>query len=49
VLVYYLYNQAFELFHAGYAAAVAEVLFAITLVFSILQLWLGSRRVHYSS
>ena len=27
VLVYYLYNQAFELFHAGYAAAVAEVLF----------------------
>jgi multiple sugar transport system permease protein len=49
VLVYYLYNQAFELFHAGYAAAVAEVLFLITLVFSIVQLWLGSRRVHYSS
>ena len=49
VLVYYLYNQAFELFHAGYAAAVAEVLFAITLVFSIVQLWIGSRRVHYTS
>src|SRR6185503_1751736 len=49
VLVYYLYNQAFELFHAGYAAAVAEVLFAITLVFSIAQLWIGNRRVHYTS
>src|SRR5207248_10879684 len=49
VLVYYLFNQAFELFHGGYAAAIAEALFAITLVFSLLQLWLGSRRVHYSS
>jgi multiple sugar transport system permease protein len=25
VVVYYVYNQAFELFHAGYAAAVAYV------------------------
>ena len=49
MLVYYIYNQAFELFHGGYAAAIAEVLFAITLVFSLLQLWLGNRRVHYSS
>lgn len=49
VMVYYLYSQAFELFHAGYAAAIAEVLFAITLVFSLLQLWLGNRRVHYGS
>jgi multiple sugar transport system permease protein len=49
VLVYYIYDQAFQFFHAGYAAAVAEVLFAITLVFSLLQLWLGNRRVHYSS
>jgi multiple sugar transport system permease protein len=49
VLVYYLYNQAFALFHGGYAAAIAEVLFAITLVFSLMQLWLGNRRVHYSS
>jgi multiple sugar transport system permease protein len=49
VMVYYLYSQAFEFFHAGYAAAIAEVLFAITLVFSLLQLWLGNRRVHYGS
>lgn len=49
VLVYYLFNQAFELFHGGYAAAIAYVLFLITLVLSLLQLWLGNRRVHYSS
>jgi multiple sugar transport system permease protein len=49
VLVYEIYNQAFEIFHAGYAAAIALVLFLITLVFSVIQLWVGSRRVHYSS
>jgi multiple sugar transport system permease protein len=49
VMVYYLFNQAFELFHGGYAAAIAYVLFMMTLVVSILQLWLGNRRVHYSS
>ena len=27
VMVYYLFNQAFELFHGGYAAAIAYVLF----------------------
>ncbi len=48
VMVYYLFNQAFELFHAGYAAAIAYVLFVITLLLSIAQLWLGNRRVHYS-
>ena len=49
VLVYEIYNQAFALFHAGYAAAIALVLFLITLVFSVIQLWVGNRRVHYSS
>ena len=49
VLVYEIYNEAFVVFHAGYAAAVAVVLFLITLVFSVIQLWVGSRRVHYSS
>jgi len=28
---------------------VAEVLFLITLVFAVFQLWLGNRRVHYTS
>jgi multiple sugar transport system permease protein len=49
VLVYEIYNEAFVIFHAGYAAAIALVLFLITLVFSVIQLWIGSRRVHYSS
>jgi multiple sugar transport system permease protein len=48
VMVYYLFNQAFELFHGGYAAAIAYVLFLMTLVLSVVQLWLGNRRVHYS-
>jgi multiple sugar transport system permease protein len=49
VLDYEIYNEAFVVFHAGYAAAIALVLFLITLVFSVIQLWVGSRRVHYSS
>jgi multiple sugar transport system permease protein len=49
VLVYYIYDQAFAFFHAGYAAAIAYVLFLVTLVFSLIQLWVGRRSVHYSS
>jgi multiple sugar transport system permease protein len=49
VLVYYIYDQAFAFFHAGYAAAIAYVLFLVTLVFSLVQLWIGRRSVHYSS
>jgi multiple sugar transport system permease protein len=49
VLVYYIYDQAFSFFHAGYAAAIAYVLFVATLVFSLIQLWVGRRSVHYSS
>jgi multiple sugar transport system permease protein len=49
VLVYYLFDQAFHLFHGGYAAAIAYVLFVMTLVISLAQLWLGNRTVHYSS
>jgi multiple sugar transport system permease protein len=49
VIVYYLYDQAFTVFHAGYAAAIACVLFAATLVLALLQLWVGRRRVHYTS
>jgi multiple sugar transport system permease protein len=49
VLVYYLFDQAFHLFHGGYAAAIAWALFLMTLVVSLVQLWLGNRTVHYSS
>ena len=33
----------------GTLVPAAEVLFLITLVFSVFQLWLGNRRVHYTS
>lgn len=37
-LVLYIYRQAFEFFHMGYAAALAWVLFAIVLVLTLLLL-----------
>jgi multiple sugar transport system permease protein len=38
VVVYYLYEQAFQFFHAGYAAAIATVLFAVIAVITFVQL-----------
>ena len=49
VIVYYLYQQAFQFFNAGYGAAIAYALFLAILVVTLLQLWLGSRRIHYGS
>jgi multiple sugar transport system permease protein len=49
VVVYYLYEQAFRLFHAGYATAIAYVLFLAILVLTCIQLWASRRVVHYSS
>jgi multiple sugar transport system permease protein len=49
VVVVYLYQLAFVNFEAGYGAAVAYVLFAAILLLTILQLWIGRRRVHYAS
>jgi multiple sugar transport system permease protein len=49
VVVYYLYQQAFQFFAAGYGAAIAYVLFAAILLLTILELWVGRRRVHYAS
>jgi multiple sugar transport system permease protein len=49
VIVYYLYEQAFRFFAAGYGAAVAYVLFVAILVLTLIQLWIGRRRVHYTS
>jgi multiple sugar transport system permease protein len=37
VLVYYLYQQAFVYFHAGYAAAIAIVLFVAIIIITIIQ------------
>jgi putative chitobiose transport system permease protein len=42
-MVFYLWRQAFQLHHAGYAAAIAIVLLAITLVFSLVNVRLLER------
>lgn len=47
VFNYYLYEQAFAFFRAGYAAAVAVVLFLIILALTILQFVISRRWVHY--
>ena len=46
-IVMYVYNQAFQYFHMGYAAAVAWVLFAIVLVVTLVQWRIQKRWVHY--
>ncbi|MFL5779518.1 MAG: carbohydrate ABC transporter permease [Chloroflexota bacterium] len=42
-MVFYLWQQAFQLQHAGYASAIAIVLLAITLVFSVVNVRLLER------
>ena len=49
VIVYYLWQQAFQYFNAGYAAAIAYVLFLATLVVTVVQLLISRRTVHYTS
>lgn len=44
--VLHLYNQAFENLRMGYASALAWILFAVILVFTLLQ-WRLNRYVHY--
>ena len=48
-MVMYIYNQAFQFFHMGYAAAVAWVLFAIIFGITLLQTQLQKRWVHYEN
>ena len=48
VIVYYLWDQAFVQFNAGYAAAMAYVLFLVIVVFTAIQFRLARKYVHYS-
>ncbi|HET6878477.1 MAG TPA: sugar ABC transporter permease [Jatrophihabitans sp.] len=48
VIVYYLFDQAFQQFNAGYAAALAYVLFVVIIVITFIQFRIGNRFVHYS-
>ena len=43
-MVFYLWRQAFQLHHAGYAAAIAIVLLAVTLVFSMFNVRILERQ-----
>ena len=43
-MVFYLWRQAFQQDHAGYASAIAIALLAITLVFSIFNVRILERR-----
>jgi multiple sugar transport system permease protein len=49
VLVYYLYDQAFQNFNFGYASAIAYFLFLIIAVVTVIQFRVGRRFTHYRS
>ncbi|NLJ80611.1 MAG: sugar ABC transporter permease [Firmicutes bacterium] len=48
-IVYYVYRKAFEQYHMGYASAAAYVLFGIIFIFTLIQMAVARRRVHYAS
>jgi ABC-type sugar transport system permease subunit len=47
VITYAIYTEAFQSFRAGYASAMATVLFLILFVITLFQLRLSRRWVHY--
>jgi multiple sugar transport system permease protein len=47
--VIYLFRQAFEFLHMGYASAMAWVLFAIIMVITVIQLVVSRRLVYYEN
>ena len=49
VLVYYLYNQAFQDFNFGYASAIAYFLFLVIIVVTVIQFRVGRRFTYYRS
>jgi multiple sugar transport system permease protein len=49
VLVYYLWNQAFQQFNFGYASAIAYFLFLVIIVITVIQFRLGKRFTYYRS
>ncbi len=49
VLVYYLYNQAFQDFNFGYASAIAYFLFLVIIVVTVIQFRVGRRYTYYRS
>ena len=47
VIVYFLFEQAFQHFKIGYAFAVAYILFAIIFALTLAQWQIGKRAIHY--
>jgi ABC-type sugar transport system permease subunit len=47
MMVFYLYQNAFQFFEAGYASAIAIVLFIIVVALTAVQMRLSSKWVHY--
>jgi multiple sugar transport system permease protein len=45
--VVYLFQQAFQFLHMGFASAMAWLLFLIILAITVLQVRLGNRFVYY--
>jgi multiple sugar transport system permease protein/sn-glycerol 3-phosphate transport system permease protein len=44
---YYIYQQAFQLFHAGYAATLSILLFAVILLVTVVQFRYFRKRTIY--
>ena len=49
VLIYDLYQQAFQFNNPGYAAVLSIALFVILLILTFVQFWFFQRRVSYAS
>lgn len=47
--VYYLYRNSFDYYRMGYGAAMAWFLFALVLVLTLINFWLGSKWVFYEA
>lgn len=47
MMVFYLYQNAFQFFEAGYASAIAVVLFLIVVMLTAVQVRLSGKWVHY--
>ncbi len=44
---YYIYQNAFQFFQMGYAAALSVALFALLMTLAYVQFKVSERRVHY--
>lgn len=47
-MVFYIYNQAFQMLHMGFGSAIAWVLFVIQLALTLLQFYLSKKWVFYA-